>query len=58
MSATDSPPKKRVYRAPSVRSEAVAGPPALFAQSGQSKDPGDNTAKEPGEPNYDEHPPK
>ena len=28
----------------------------LFAQSGQGKDPGTGTSKEPDEPNYDEQP--
>jgi hypothetical protein len=55
MSATDSAPKKKVYRAPSVRSEPVAGPPALFAQSGQGKDP-EGQMKGQDEPNYDEQP--
>jgi len=56
MSATESAPKKKPYRAPRVRSERVDGPPTLFAQSGQGKDPGTGQAKEPDEPNYDEHP--
>jgi hypothetical protein len=53
MSATNEPlpavegPRK-AYRPPRVRSEPVAGPPTLFAGSGQVKDPE--------EPNYDERP--
>ena len=52
MSAT----KKKPYRAPSVRSERVDGPPALFAQSGQGKDPEQQGKEPPKEPNYDEQP--
>ncbi|HYV45095.1 MAG TPA: hypothetical protein VFA20_09560 [Myxococcaceae bacterium] len=56
MSATESAAKKKVYRAPQVRSEPVAGPPALFAQSGQGKDPDPQGKEPPREPNYDEQP--
>jgi hypothetical protein len=55
MSATESAPKKKVYGAPRVRSEPVTAPPALFAQSGQGKDP-EAPLKEHEEPNYDEQP--
>ena len=39
---------KKAYQPPRVRSEAVSGPPTLFAGSGQ--------VKEPEEPTYEDQP--